>query len=157
MPRGGHNKKSNSLQVLEGRDRADRHKESVEIKESFPVDPPDWLPEYAKLFWKKKAKILNDAGILTAADEAGFQVMALTYNTIIEAERAIDREGIIIVGDKGGQVKNPAVSVLNAARQQFRLQCQEYGLTPNSRERLGLQFEEEIDEMEKLLNLNCRD
>jgi len=152
MPSGGHNRKANKLHVLEGSDRADRSINPVEINEKFTAEPPKWLPEYAKNFWNKNAPLLNQAGILTAADESAFEVMALTYNTICEAEKAIDREGLIMNGSKGGQVRNPAISVLNAARQQFRLQCQQFGLDPGSRERLGVQFESEMDEMEKILN-----
>ena len=78
----------------------------------------------------------------------------LTYNSIRLAEEEIAKHGLLIPGARGEElVKNPAVSILNQARQQFRLQCQTFGLDPHSRERLGLAVDQgEPDPMEGLLS-----
>jgi P27 family predicted phage terminase small subunit len=152
MPKGGHNRKSNKLKALEGGDRADRLNNPPVYIPVFPSEPPKHLPEYAKEFWCDVAPGLIRANLLTEADIKSFEVMALTYNTICQAEKCIDEEGLLIDGARGGQVKNPAISILNQARQQFRLQCQSFGLDPLSRERLNVPVQNGYDEMEYLLS-----
>jgi len=89
-------------------------------------------------------------GVLRASDVPAWEVLCLTYNSIRLAEEEIAKHGLLIPGARGEElVKNPAVSILNQARQQFRLQCQTFGLDPHSRERLGLAVDQgEPDPME---------
>lgn len=98
--------------------------------------------------------MLDRAGVLRASDVAAWQVLCLTYNTIRLAEDEIAKHGLLIPGARGDEiVKNPAVSILNQARQQFRLQCQSFGLDPHSRDRLGVNLSEGVDHpMEGLLS-----
>jgi len=82
--------------------------------------------------------MLDRAGVLRASDVPAWEVLCLTYNSIRLAEEEIAKHGLLIPGARGEElVKNPAVSILNQARQQFRLQCQTFGLDPHSRERLA--------------------
>lgn len=98
--------------------------------------------------------MLDRAGVLRASDVPAWEVLCLTYNSIRLAEEEIAKHGLLIPGARGEElVRNPAVSILNQARQQFRLQCQTFGLDPHSRERLGLSAElGEPDPMEALLS-----
>ncbi len=154
MPRGGHNKKSNKILHLEGSPRAMSQDPSPKPVPIFPTKPPRGLPKYARQFWKDYAPKLEDMGVLTEVDVPGFHVLAMTYQTIRQAEKEIEERGLLLPGARGGDlVKNPAVSILNAARQQFRLMCQEFGLYPHSRNRLNVTAETgEPDAMELLLS-----
>lgn len=150
MPRGGNNWKAHDLKVLEGRTGGEED-QPPRYKPIFPTEPGADLPEAAREFWQKYASALNRTGILTEVDEPAFYNMAMTYNTIKECEQQIQQEGLLIDGARGGKVKNPLISVLNQARQLFRLQCQSFGLDgPSSRERLNVQPVND-DEIESLL------
>lgn len=98
--------------------------------------------------------MLDRAGILRASDVAAWEVLCLTYNTIRLAEAELLEHGLLIEGARCGElVKNPVISVLNQARQQFRLHSQAFGLDPHSRERLGLTVAlEEPDPLESILS-----
>lgn len=151
--RGGHNRKAANLKILEGRTagQVDRSPKTPPI---FPHRPPRGTPKHARDFWKKYAPMLDRAGVLRASDVPAWEVLCLTYNSIRLAEEEIAKHGLLIPGARGEElVKNPAVSILNQARQQFRLQCQTFGLDPHSRERLGLAVDQgEPDPMEGLLS-----
>ena len=98
--------------------------------------------------------MLDRAGVLRASDTAAWEVLCLTYNSIKLAEDEIAKHGLLVPGARGQElVRNPAISILNQARQQFRLQCQGFGLDPHSRERLGVNLSEGEDHpMESLLS-----
>ena len=156
MPRGGQNKKNKELKVLEGKANPYQTENTPKVEPIFPDKPPRGLPKYAKEFWKKHAPLLNKAGIATHLDVETFRVLCLTYNTIRECEDEIQQKGLLIPGARGNEmVKNPCVSILNQARQQFRLQAAQFGLDPVSRGRItGADIGDEESEMEKLLNQN---
>lgn len=150
---GGRNKKSAKLKILEGRPGT-KVSTSPKTPPIFPHKAPRGTPKYAAEFWKVYAPMLDRAGVLRASDVAAFEILSLTYNTIKLAEDEIAKHGLLIPGARGDElVKNPAVSILNQARQQFRLQCQSFSLDPHSRERLGVNLSEGEDHpMESLLS-----
>lgn len=152
MPSGGHNVKSHKLKILEG--RTNQGDSSPKPRPTFPVSPPRGLPKHSRAFWKKYAPVLDRTGTLTEADVPAWTVLCNTWNTICQADQEIADKGLLIPGARGNEyVKNPAISILNAARQQFRLQCQAFGLDPFSRERLGVAVDTgEVDPMEELLS-----
>ncbi len=146
--RGGHNKKSGTLKLLEGKTKTDTTPKPAPV---FPKKAPRGTPKYAKKLWQEYAPILERLGVLKETDKPGWEILCLTYQTIRECEDQLRVEGLTVDGMKGGKVKHPCISILNAARQQFRLMSQQFGLDPASRERLGVYVEESDDEMEKLL------
>ena len=147
--RGGHNRKSRDLKILEGTSKtADT---SRKPKPVFPKKAPRGFPKHARKLWSDYAPLLADLGVLRETDRPGWEVLCLTYQTIKECEDQLREEGLTVDGAKGGKVKHPCISILNAARQQFRLMSQQFGLDPASRERLGVYVEEADDEMERLL------
>jgi len=161
MSKGGYNRKPNNLKILEGRDR--NLNNPPRPAGGFSKEAPDYLPNYAKMFWDRNVPVLLKCKLLTAADYDTFCVMALIFNTICQAEKCIDEEGIIVDGARGGKVKNPAFSILNQARQQYRQFAESFGLCPGGRDRLnvpepltdeeGLWFgEPEPDQISKLIN-----
>ena len=154
MPR----KKSEKLKVLQGTNRADRQRNTPKPKPLFPHHPPrGMIPKgaiYARWFWKENAAKLEALGLAREIDIPAFYTMCMTFETIRRCEDIIAEKGILVPGARGNElVKNPAVSVLNAARQQFRLQCQSFGLDPVSREKMDSPVEPDYDDpMERLLS-----
>jgi len=119
---------------------------------AYPKNPPGHLSRHAKKFWRTLTAQLVEAGVLKAPDRLAWECLCESYATIIEAQAVIAAEGLLLPGRKGELVKNPASSVLSAARQHFRLACGEFGLTPVSRERLGLPEPDLTDPISQLLN-----
>ncbi len=150
MPKGGHNKKQNSLRLLEGREATN----SPQTTPIFPHEPPEGTPEFAAWMWREYAPKLERVGVLRETDYPAWEVLCLTYETIKQAEREIQEKGVLVPGKRGEElVRNPAVSILNQARQQFRLQCQQFALDPMSRERFDLADPDApVDPMEELLS-----
>ncbi|UNC92412.1 phage terminase small subunit P27 family [Candidatus Contubernalis alkaliaceticus] len=152
--RGGQNKKSSQLKILEGRPVGDYSPKPAPI---FPVKPPRGIfpkeAKFARQLWETYGPMLERCGIVTELDIPAFGNLCMTYETIRQSEVKIQEDGLLIEGRKGEPVKNPLTSVLNAARQAFRLQAQEFGLSPHSRERLNVQQDPGKEEpMEKLLS-----
>ena len=151
MPRGGQNKKAEGLRLLEGKTRPGEGQKAKPVPK-FPAKAPRGTPKYARQLWNKYAPKLTELGILRETDQPAWEVLCLTYETIKQSEAAVQEKGILIPGARGNElVKNPALSVLAAARQQFRLMWAEFGISPASRERLGIYLEESESEMEALL------
>ena len=151
-------KKNEKLKVLQGTNRKDREKNNPKPKPLFPHSPPkNMIPKeakHARKFWKDYAGKLEKLGLAREIDIPAFYTMAMTWETIRQCEELIAKEGILVPGARGQElVKNPAVSVLNAARQQFRLQCQRFGLDPDSREKINIATNDDDDDsfMEFLL------
>jgi P27 family predicted phage terminase small subunit len=152
MPRGGHNKKSSKMKLIKGTDRKSRSRRPPEHQPGIQKNPPTWLPKWAKVFWRKYAFKLKELGLLTEADQPAFETLALLYSQIRDAQEEIAARGLIVEGARGGEVKNPAFTILNQARKDFRLFAIEFGLTPAARERLDLPevLEENTDPMKRL-------
>ena len=152
MPKGGHNKKSSKLKLLKGTDRKNRSRRSPEPQPGIQKSPPSWLPSWAKVFWRKYAFKLKEFGILTEADRPAFEELCLLYDRIRECHEILQRDGLMVEGARGGQVKHPLVSVMNAAENQFRMLSIEFGLTPAARDRLDLPEvpDEDMDPMKRL-------
>ena len=155
MPR----KKSEKLKVLQGTARADRQRNTPKAKPIFPHHPPrGMIPQaasYARWFWKEHAGKLESLGLAREIDIPAFYVMCMTFETIRRCEDEIQRDGMTVDGARGNEkVKHPAISILNQARQQFRLQCQSFGLDPGSREKMDVTPDEPDynDPMERLLS-----
>lgn len=86
------------------------------------------------------------------SDRDSFKVLCEVYGLISDCMKTLDQEGLVVEGTGGAPKKHPASSVLNALLQQYRLLAAEFGLTPVSRERLGISPEfDEYREMEEWL------
>ena len=155
--RGGFNKKPEGLKLVIGTDRKDRTYgspiSSSQPQHVFQKTPPSWLPKFAAAFWRKYAPPMEQAGLLTEVDQPQFEMLCLLYDRIVRAEEILLREGLLVdsAREDGAKIKNPVHTILAASHNQFRLLCQEFGLSPASRARLDLvQGELFEDPMEKL-------
>ena len=98
--------------------------------------PPDWLSARAKKTWwvvddwLKHVRANVDEGLLAAYCEA--------YDHLIQAEKMIQADGLLITNPKRGyRVKHPAVAVANQCRISLAKLANELGLSPSGRRRLG--------------------
>ncbi|MEI6178000.1 MAG: phage terminase small subunit P27 family [Verrucomicrobiota bacterium] len=97
---------------------------------------PDWLSESAKEVWNDLAPLLVAEGRLKPHQHACFGAYCLAAGNVRDCGAALARDGIVISGRSGTQVRHPAASILNGAAQQVLSLGKQFGLTPASKARL---------------------
>jgi P27 family predicted phage terminase small subunit len=105
----------------------------------FPVGGfscPKHLSDYAKGKWREIVPALKKTGMLASVDQAALEAYCEAYATYRMATDEVKKEGITIIGPKGGTMRNPACSVANQAMTIMNKFGSEFGLTPSTRSRL---------------------
>jgi P27 family predicted phage terminase small subunit len=69
----------------------------------------------------------------------------------VKASGKIEKEGEVIISDKGGMYQNPWVAIRNRSMEQVHKFYTEFGLTPSSRSRVKVETPTEEEELEKML------
>lgn len=85
--------------------------------------------------WVGLAAILAPVGRLTPADHSEFRVLVDAIADYRKAREFIERDGLLIVGDKGLPLKHPAFSVSEVASRTITTIGAKFGLSPADRER----------------------
>lgn len=138
MPSGGHNRKPALAVVREGNPGKRTVRDSVVLPPSALIEP-DWSaslnePEAAAAagLWKKLAPTLAQSVGLVGEQQESLVDYCVTWARIVENEKALTVEGVIIPGAMGGVVRNPRTMVLNSLRQHWRSLIGELGLSPRA-------------------------
>jgi P27 family predicted phage terminase small subunit len=138
MPSGGHNRKAALTVIREGNPGKRPVKESVVMPPSS-LNEPDWaslLPEAvakdAESLWRKLAPTLAVSVGLVGEQQETLVDYCITWARIVENERALTREGMLVEGVMGGQNKNPRTTILNQYRSHLRSLVGELGLSPRA-------------------------
>ena len=104
---------------------------------------PKSLPSVARDEWKRVAKILYDARVLTDADLAVLRGYCINFARAFEAEQKVNKEGVTITEERvlGRRAyfvakENPAFSAALKARKQMLEFARELGLSPTSRTKI---------------------
>lgn len=138
------------LQVIrEGNPGKRPVREGVRLPPDDLVEP-DWsqlLPgarvaqkrarETAAGLWGRLAPTLARSVGLVGAQQETLVDYCVTWARIEQCERALSREGLVVEGAQGGQVRNPHTTVLNQYRAHLRSLIGELGLSPSAATRLG--------------------
>lgn len=138
MPSGGHNRKPALAVVREGNPGKRAVKDPVVLPPSalFEPDWSDLLPEdvasVAGKMWAKLAPALSRSAGLVGEQQEVLVDYCLTWARIVENERAMTSEGMLVEGVMGGKNKNPRTTVLNQYRAHMRSLVGELGLSPRA-------------------------
>lgn len=97
---------------------------------------PKWLTAEAKAEWRRVAKRLHDAGVLTSVDRAVLAVYCQAWARWVEAEQMIDLHGQTTTNDKGVAYLSPWLTAAISARKDVAGFAAQLGMTPSSRSRL---------------------
>ncbi len=111
------------------------------------LPPPSHLGKYAKQEWRRVLPKL--AGVATNLDYAALVTYCSAYDTMIEADITLQRDGIIIK-TLNGIVAHPATRIKASAADQVRRYQTEFGLTPLARLRVQPAPPEEDDDLAKM-------
>lgn len=109
----------------------------------LPTAPAE-LAADAKTEWRRVARALHRAGLLTAIDRAALAAYCQTYARWRQAERALGEmaardpltAGLLIKTQNGNAIQNPLVGVANKAAAAMVRYAAEFGMTPSARSRI---------------------
>lgn len=112
---------------------------------------PRHLREEARREWRRLRPELEAAGLLTAVDGDALAVYCETYATWVEATAAVQKEGMVVLTEKGFPVQNPHLAIANQAAKMMRAMLIEFGMTPASRSRVAIEGAGEVDALDAFL------
>jgi P27 family predicted phage terminase small subunit len=137
--------KPTALKVLEG----NPGKRPLNTNEPRPPaeapEAPQWLDTEALAEWNRVVPSLDALGLLTAVDRAALTAYCLAWSLLVGAQVEIVENGIMVYGQKGERVKNPAIQVQRDATATIKGFCAEFGLTPSARGRMSVPGSDEPD------------
>lgn len=138
------------LKLAKGTRRDRVNKTEPEPPSALPVAPA-WLPDAVRAVFLSTVAELDSMGLATRADTAS--LIALSQ-AVVEHQRAsvlVAKQGILLIGERGQVVRNPAVVVTNQAAATIIRLSREFGLTPAARTSMGSKHEPEDKGSERLL------
>jgi P27 family predicted phage terminase small subunit len=98
---------------------------------------PDHLDAVARKEWRRLARPLFDAGILTVADRAAFAAYCQSYSQWAEAVQKLRETPKLIKTPSGYIQQSPWIGIANKQLELMGRYMSELGITPTSRARLG--------------------
>jgi P27 family predicted phage terminase small subunit len=151
--------KNNKLKVLSGSKHA---KKTRKIKNTALFETwecPDFIGGHGEKLWADVGPVLVTSGIMIELDRVCFAMLCQTYDMIIQFEAQVEKDGAIISDARGSEKKHPLLTAISQQTTLFRSLCQEFGMTPSSRSRLGFTIEavEEDDDVWETFNRKRRE
>lgn len=127
MGRRGPAPKNPDLRVLHG-DRRDRLPDSP-VPSEREVLPPSGMSRDALAVWEDVVPELVRMGVVAAIHAPALRVFCDAVAIHAKASNNVARRGVIVTGDKGVKVKNPALQVLRDQAAVIKSFATEFGLT----------------------------
>jgi P27 family predicted phage terminase small subunit len=94
---------------------------------------PDWMPRNGKVEWRRICRELKIMRILAKPDRALLVAYCVTWAQFVSAAKKADEEGPVIITEKGFQIQNPIIGILNKTTERLEKLAREFGLSPASR------------------------
>lgn len=102
-----------------------------------PPTMPRWFTSRHVEVWQAITAELDGMRMLHSCDREVLVVLVAAVVRHETAARAVAAEGVMVEGEDGRRVRNPAVIVEHQAAEQVRRLAREFGLTPSARADLG--------------------
>lgn len=116
--------------------RAGARKKEPQYHVSVPK-PPSWVPKEGRTFFRRLARKMAEAGVMTSADSIALGLLTNTFLTYRAAQEILNVEGITLTGtNKLGEpytIPHPCIGISNNAWDRVLKMCMQFGLTPSSR------------------------
>ena len=103
-----------------------------------PIPPLSLTQAEGQLEWSETAKLLIGSKVLKTADLRALEFYCIAVQTVLRAQREIDKDGIVVVGAMGGPVANPACAIQSKALAEARKWSSLLGLNPSARTRINV-------------------
>lgn len=98
---------------------------------------PDWLDDEALMMWNRLVPELAST-ILTRVDEGAMVGYCVAWGMLVESRKDLAADGLKLYTEKGGIVRNPAITALNNSLSQLRSFGSDLGLNPAARTRINV-------------------
>jgi P27 family predicted phage terminase small subunit len=135
--------------------RATRVNGAIKKEPQPPVEIPDCPPhldDEARAEWDRIAPKLLGLNLLSDLDRSALAAYCQTYSRWVKAEKIIKQSGEIVRAKGTGNLyPNPYLAVANRALKQMKEFLVEFGMTPSSRVRLGVETEQVPSVLAKFL------
>ena len=120
---------------LEGTFRKDLgHGKDAQYPLLVDLNPPDWLSAVGCLKWEELVRYLGTVpGLLAEADREAMGMYCEAWEDFVAAREIVERDGPMVMSEKGGMYQHPAVGMKNKALERMRLLAREFGMTPSAR------------------------
>ena len=125
------------------------------VKVAGPALPrcPPHLGDVAKAEWRRLAKPMHDAGVLTIADRAALAAYCQAYGRWVEAEEKLKETPMLLKTPSGYVQQSPWLSVSNKQLELMGRYLAELGLTPTARTRLAAVMDHGPAEMPTVIRI----
>lgn len=112
---------------------------------------PESLGPHGRAKWDEVAPHLHAIGCLTSVDLGAFELYCDLHDEFHGAVEQLERDGLVLCSEKGGQYQHPALGIKSNARKQIRQFAADFGMTPAARVGLSLgDANKQDDELEAL-------
>ena len=141
MGKRGPKPKPTALRVFEGDPGRLLQRRVGEVQPPIDAEAPPspaWLGEIGRHVWDSIAPHLHAIGCLTKADSKLLSLYCEAWDELFAARAVIDKEGLVLVNDKGTTYAHPAVGIKNRAVLRIKGIGGEFGMSPSSRVGLNL-------------------
>lgn len=147
----GRKPKPTAVKELEGNPgKRALNKKEPKPAAGVPVCPPH-LKGAARTEWNRLVAELSEMKLLAKADRAELALCCSAWAMYVKACGKIEKEGEVIISDKGGMYQNPWVAIRNRSMEQAHKYYTEFGLTPSSRARVKVDSPTDEEELENML------
>ena len=141
MGKRGPAPKPTALKRLEG----NPGKRPMNAAEARPAERrpncPVWLDDVAKREWRRLARDLHEAGLLTFVDRDALAAYCASLAEYILADEYVRRHGRIFETKNGYRMPDPMVAIRNRALKDVLVWARELGLTPSARSSIHVETE----------------
>jgi P27 family predicted phage terminase small subunit len=124
-------------------------KRKLNTQEPQPVpgapECPDHLDAVAKKEWSRLSEILLAMKVLTEADYIALGNLCQAYSTLIDAQKHLNKGGILFKTPNGYVQQNPLLGIIRAQMNIVNGLVREFGLTPSSRTRIAVEEQDTSD------------
>ena len=112
---------------------------------------PRWLSDEAKREWKRLAPRLWRVGLLTEVDGTALGLLCEAFAQYVTAKAVVDREGMLLMSEKGNAYQHPATGLMTQARGELMKWAREFGMTPAARSRISVQAADDAPTLADML------
>ena len=139
MGRRGPAPKPTAIKKAEG--NPGKRKLNTEEPQPLPGVPdcPDHLDAVARKEWARLSPILMSMKVLTEADYIALGNLCQAYSTLIDAQKHLNKGGILFKTPSGYIQQNPLLGIIRAQTNIVNGLLREFGLTPSSRTRIAIE------------------
>lgn len=143
----GRKAKPTAVKELEGNPgKRKLNKQEPKPETAIPACPPH-IKGVARTEWTRITTELHALKIIARIDRAALVAYCQAWADYVKACKKVEKEGEVIISDKGGMYQNPWVSIKNSSMDRLVKISAEFGMTPSSRARVKVETPTEEDEM----------